>query len=100
MLLNFIAGLLGIILYTLIKARPYVFNKDIRTDWGKLLMENVPAWLWAVVVLFVVSVVLHFAPESNVMIGQLFGGMDLTNSFTGFLGLGMLLSFGSKEAAK
>ncbi|MGJ1198832.1 hypothetical protein ACR777_05350 [Sphingobacterium spiritivorum] len=100
MLLNFIAGVLGIVLYTLIKARPYVFNKEIRTDWGKLLMENVPAWLWAILVLFTVSMILNYSPESNVLIGQALGGMDLSNSFTGFLGLGMLLSFGTKEITK
>ncbi|WP_293916517.1 MULTISPECIES: hypothetical protein [unclassified Sphingobacterium] len=100
MVINLLAGVLGIVLYTLIKARAYVFSKEVKTDWGKLLMENVPAWLWALLVLFTVSMILHYSPESNVLVGQVFGGMDLTKSFTGFLGLGMFLSFGGKELPK
>ena len=100
MILNILIGVLGIVLYTLIKARPYLKSKEIRTDWSKLLWDNLPAWLWAILVLIVVAVILQYVPGSNAIIGQALGGMDLENSPIGFLGLGMLLSFGSKEAGK
>lgn len=100
MTLNIIAGLLGIVLYTLIKARPFVFNREVRTDWQKLLRDNVPAWIWAFFVLLAVAIILHLEPKANDIIGHILGGVDLTNNFVGFLGLGMLLSFGTKEAGK
>lgn len=99
MILNIILGVLGIVLYTLIKARPYLFSKEVATDWNKLLRENIPSWIWAVMVLVVIAVILTYAPEANQVVGQLFGGMDLQNSPVGFLVLGIALSFGTKEAS-
>lgn len=100
MILNILLGVLGIVLYTLIKARPYLQSKEIRTDWGKLLWENLSSWVWSILVIVTVTVILKLVPEANVMIGQLFGGMDLENSPLGFFALGMALSFGTKEVTK
>lgn len=99
MTLNILLGVLGIVFYTLIKARPYILSHEKR-DWRKFFNENLPSWLWAVMVLILVSVILTVVPESSVLLTQALGGMDIENSPIGFLGLGMLLSFGSKEAQK
>lgn len=100
MILNISLGVLGIVLYTLIKARPYLQSKEIRTDWGKLFWENIYSWIWSVLIILTVSVILKLVPEANVLIGQLFGGMDLENSPLGFFALGLALSFGFKEGSK
>ncbi|GGH24598.1 hypothetical protein FAZ19_16315 [Sphingobacterium alkalisoli] len=100
MILNIILGVLGIVLYTLIKARPYLQSSEIPTNWNKLLWENLPSWLWAILVLIVIAVILTYAPEANQVVGQLFGGMDLQNSPVGFLMMGIALSFGTKEIQK
>jgi|SRR5699024_4717959 len=91
-----LGGILGMLLYTLIKARNHL---DKRFDFQKLLRENLPSWVLSVITIVVCAIIVSIEPDS---LSGLYDAIGVTfePSFKGFLILGTFLAFGSKEASK
>ena len=56
--------------------------------------------MWASIMLLIITLVLHFAPEAAEAMGSALGGMKLENSPIGFFDVGEISSFGNKELNK
>lgn len=88
-LINFGLGLLGMVLYTLFKAKDYVFNNEF--VWSTLLYENWKAWVWSALVLLVVVVVLYVEPSLKEPLKAVFS-VDLDASPGGFFMFGATIN--------
>jgi hypothetical protein len=86
-LLNFGLGILGIWVYTLFKALPYIQNKTFNI--GYFILDNKLKWGWSILMLGSLVIGLHFEPKiGDTLI--IFLGLDITHpgSFI-TLGLGL-----------
>lgn len=90
-------GILGMLLYTLIKARNNLNKEDFNIF--ILINENLSSWVLSLFILVVLSIIINIDPESVDGLYEAIG-VSFEASFKGFLLLGTFLAFGSKEATK
>lgn len=89
-LLKLIMGGLGIVLFSLIKSRVYVMQTE-NVSLKKLHNDYKKPGLWSFSVIFILILILTIEPSANEILTT-FAGLDLQNTTTGFLLLGILLS--------
>lgn len=97
MLINLLLCVLGIVLYTLIKSRSYF--KDGKFDVNIFYIENIFCWIWSFLICLCVTFVLEIAPEAAEVLSQI-SGLNIESSKSGFLIMGFMASFLSKENQK
>ena len=84
-------GIIGILLYTLWKSKPYFFDKTKVWSFPIFVSENVRSWIWSFVIVLVATLVTSFTPDKEVLAVLLnFTGINLTVTPAGFLTLGLL----------
>ena len=81
-------GVLGILFYNLMKARPYIADKTFSV--AIFVKGNLHQWIWAIAVLMLTAIILGVSPEANALIKQLVG-FDLENTTTGWAVYGIFL---------
>lgn len=83
-----VMGILGILFYSLMKARPYIADKSFSLSF--FVKENVLQFLWSFVVLLLTSFMLYIEPEANSLIKSVIG-FDLENTTIGWAVYGIFL---------
>lgn len=86
--LMIIMGMLGILLYNLVKARSYIADKTFSV--AIFIRENAQQWLWAIAMLLITSIMLFIEPKANELIKTLIG-FDLENTTIGWAVYGVFL---------
>lgn len=99
LLINLIAGILGVFLYTLIKARKGI-HADGFFDSDRFVRENFWAWLFALLIIVVLAISVQLIPDVTNAIQLALPGFELQNSPIGFFGFGLFFSFGGKELSR
>lgn len=86
-------GLLGILLYNLIKFRPYLKMDRIKTKvfWSATWQTSKFIWGWTILVILVLSGILYVLPEASEAIKTM-TALDLSNNLVSFFTLGWALS--------
>ena len=86
-------GLLGMIVYTLIAFRKYLKRKDIVTKafWNAILLESLPNHVWTTAVLIVLSLTIHYLPESGEVLETL-TGFNVAGNLMAFFTLGLTIA--------
>lgn len=81
-LLIIVMGMLGILIYTLFKAKDFIATKTFSLS--VFINDNLSIWIWAFCVIMVTTTALYIEPNANNVIKSL-SGLDLTNTKTGWL---------------
>jgi len=75
-------GVLGIVVYSLFKAKDYIGTKSFVL--AIFIKDNLAIWVWSLCVIITLAIVLLIEPTANEVMKQL-AGLDLTNTKTGWL---------------
>lgn len=78
-------GILGIALYSIVKAKEFIFDNTFLLS--VFVKDNYKVWLWALSMIIVFATILAFVPTANELVKQ-FTGLDLTNTDVGWILLG------------
>lgn len=97
MIANIFGGIIGMLLYTLIKARKNLHKEKF--DLKILVKDNLEAWIISLGIIVICALILQFDPTAADYFLEIVG-VKMEGSFRGFLVLGTFLSFSSKEATK
>jgi hypothetical protein len=96
-LLHFGLGILGMFLYTLFKAKDYVFNQEFVLI--TMIHENWKTWVWSASVLLSLIVTLYLEPSLKDSIRTVFS-IDLDASPGGFFMFGATINLLVKPSVK
>lgn len=80
-LVNFSLGVLGISLYTIWKAKDYIFNKDFVLF--TMVSENWKVWVWSMLIILILAVSIYIEPTIKNSIKEVLS-IDLDTSPNGF----------------
>jgi hypothetical protein len=95
-LVNFGIGLLGILFLTLFNAKDYLAKKDKTFSWPVHVKENYNRWIWAGLMIGVISVIVFVEPNTADGIKS-FTGLDVAGSRVSFFTLGLALTAMTKK---
>lgn len=98
-LIKLLLAVLGIALYTVFKAREYIFTNDKPFYWDVFISENFKSWIWSLAVIVIVLTIISIEPESSEVIKS-FTGIDLDNTSLGFLTFGIFLTGFTKNTTE
>lgn len=82
-------GLSGIFLYTLFKAKDYIFNKEFVAT--TLITENWKSWVWSFLVILTLAITIKVEPSIKDSIKSIFA-IDLEASPAGFFLFGATIN--------
>ena len=88
-LTNILIGLLGILIYSVFKARTYMINGTF--NWSKFVKEGLPTWLWALSLIVLIALIMQLVPEASDAI-QTITGFAINEGKAAFLTLGATLA--------
>jgi len=92
-LLHFGLGLLGIFLYTLFKAKDFVFSNEF--VFSTMVYENYKSWIWSAILILTLAVTVHIEPSLSETLRNVFA-IDLKASPAGFFLLGATINLLAK----
>lgn len=87
-LINIGFGLIGILLYTLLKARKYIYQ----TTFKEYLKDNMKNMIHSFLFICVIAVLIEYIPEINNEINDLLGFSIIENNKKSFIIFGITLS--------
>lgn len=87
-LTNISFGLIGILLYTLLKARKYIYQ----TTFKEYLKDNVKNIIHSFLFICMIAVLIEYVPEINNEINDLLGFSIIENNKKSFIIFGITLS--------
>ena len=87
-LTNICFGLIGILLYTLLKARKYIYQ----TTFKEYLKDNVKNMIHSFLFICMIAVLIEYIPEINNEINDLLGFSIIENNKKSFIIFGITLS--------
>ena len=87
-LINIGFGLIGILLYTLLKARKYIYQ----TTFKEYLKDNMKNMIHSFLFICVIAVLIQYIPEINNEINDLLGFSIIENNKKSFIIFGITLS--------
>lgn len=90
-------GLLGILFYTLFKARKYAMDSTF--SFPVFYHENIKPWLWAILMVSVIAVIISYLPATAEAIKN-FTGLDIAAEKASFFTLGYGLSALARNTLK
>ena len=96
-LIKIYLSLLGILIYTVLKALPYIQTNTF--DIVYFLKDNKYKWLWSVILILLISLVITLEPETALLL-KTFLGLDIANSNAAFFTLGLGVSNLVKDVSK
>lgn len=100
-LINILCGLLGIILYTLIKVWTLLkSDESVDFDLNIFFHNNKLSWLISSCIIVTFTIILFIVPDVEETVKNILPGYEMKNSPIGFLGLGSFLSFGTKTITR
>jgi hypothetical protein len=95
--IKLLLSLLGIIIYTLFKALPYIQTNTFNIIY--FLKDNKYKWLWSCITIILIGLVITLEPETAGFL-KTFLGLDITNSNAAFFTLGLGVSNLVKDVSK
>lgn len=98
---NIFLGLLGIIIYTLLKLWAHL-NKKKGQQFNPyiLVQDNLLSWIIAALIVVTTTLAIHLVPGTAELVKVWLPGYEMQNSPVGFLGLGLFLGFSCKTVIK
>ena len=87
-LINIGFGLIGILLYTLLKARKYIYQ----TTFKEYLKDNMKNMIHSFLFICIIAVLIEYIPEINNEINDLLGFSIIENNKKSFIIFGITLS--------
>lgn len=82
-------SILSILLYTLLKALPYIQNNSF--DIKYFLNHNYKKWIWSLITIIIVVIIISLEPATGELI-KVFLGLDILDTPASFFTLGLGIS--------